>query len=968
MSLQRRQSLSMQQGPAAENAASATTSASGAMAAGGSEPPLFRLDILRALQMHRRLALGFAAAGLALAAAYVAMSWPVYIAESQVYVQPAAGKIMDQGNNQQRWPYDSNSYDSFIQQQVQSASNPGVLINAMNKMPAGSWQREGESSQAAADRLGRTLKVERLGSSYQVSIVAQAKDPEQAAQIANAVANSMVEKAAHEENAGDSQRVSILQAERDRVQNQLNADLAEQDALNKQLGMAAVGTAAPDLIDNAIGATRDELIKARTEHDQAEARYAAIAGKSASPAALNAEADELAASDPGLASMKTSLNQRRATLVTQMANLTPNNPAYKLYSEELAQIDSSLDSMMQGLRAKAAARVEQKLRTDLERTAGVEAQLNGQLRQLAATAASATPKLQRASDLVIDIARLRDRYAAVDEALHNIMLQDSVPGAVHLSVAAIPPPHPALGKILRKVLPLALGGLLLGLLAALVANNLDPRIYIGADVKHLLGFAPMAQLPDFSEVSEEVAGEHLLRLAAGIEHACKDGGLESCVFTGTGPGAGVSTVATRVKEMLGTLGRTAALVDATESASIGTGSEQASAQAAVHSTALLLRAAEGTGGKPADLVLADTAPLTVSAETEYLARMADCTIVVIESGVTTRAQLRATANRLQRLNTTAAGFVLNRVELAKADPAFRQSVREMEMHLRAQNQQAARQSARIRNVAAEPARASAKLEVPKAAVSQVVPAAPIAQTAQPVAPAPQPVWIAAQERPAFTAPPAPVPHPAPAPAAAATVPEPAPQPAEAIPWWLTEAPPHSNTALAPQPKPRIGSWRPAYAGAGGRTPGAEEVQPVASAEAASAPSPLSGLRSAFFSLRLKELNKTRDPEPKNEEAASQDGELPASEAQAPAQSVAPTPQVEAAHPAAAQTFAPIPEPEPELVPAMAAESAASIPASRWVTAEPEILPPKPLAATLGDSHEEFQTLPSQRGQYRRDRR
>ena len=73
--------------------------------------------------------------------------------------------------------------------------------------------------------------------------------------------------------------------------------------------------------------------------------------------------------------------------------------------------------------------------------------LNGQLRELAGAAASATPKLQRVNDLATDIARLRTRYTTVDEQLHNLMLEDSAPGAVHLSVAAVPPLHPTISGI-----------------------------------------------------------------------------------------------------------------------------------------------------------------------------------------------------------------------------------------------------------------------------------------------------------------------------------------------------------------------------------------------------------------------------------------------------------------------------------------------------------------------------------------
>ena len=72
---------------------------------------------------------------------------------------------------------------------------------------------------------------------------------------------------------------------------------------------------------------------------------------------------------------------------------------------------------------------------------------------------------------------------------------------------------------------LLFGGLLLGMMAAVTAHKMDPRVYIASDVEHVLGYAPMALLPDFIEVPEGVAEEHLLRLAAAIEYARKQGNL-----------------------------------------------------------------------------------------------------------------------------------------------------------------------------------------------------------------------------------------------------------------------------------------------------------------------------------------------------------------------------------------------------------------------------------------------------------
>ena len=77
----------------------------------------------------------------------------------------------------------------------------------------------------------------------------------------------------------------------------------------------------------------------------------------------------------------------------------------------------------------------------------------------------------------------------------------------------------------------------------------------------MLGFAPMAVLPDFDEVSEEVAAEHLLRLSSAIEHARKQGDLNSCIFTGTSSGSGRNHVGQARARILESMGRPTVLLD-----------------------------------------------------------------------------------------------------------------------------------------------------------------------------------------------------------------------------------------------------------------------------------------------------------------------------------------------------------------------------------------------------------------------
>jgi polysaccharide biosynthesis transport protein len=779
-----------------------------AQASGGGQP-VFRFDVRRSLQLHGKLALGIALAGLGLAIAFYLAIHPAYTAQALIFVQPAPPRVIEQSGSNSRWPNDPSEYESYMQQQVSTVTRHDVLVSALQKLDGDSWLRAGKTEQDEAERLGKALNVVRVGGSYQIAVNASADTAASSAHLANAVAASFVEFAHREERSGDTERLAMLHDERERIVNELAADRAEQETLNKQLGVAAIGTQTPDPYDEQMSEIRTELVKARTAHDEAAARLTSMntgkatdAGKGATSAALDAEADELITTDAGLASMKSSLNQRRATIISQMANLTPNHPQYKQDAEELAQINTSLENMMKDLRAKAAARIQQRLRTDLDQTSGVESRLNGQLGQLTAAAAGATPKLQRSNDLATDILRLQHRFGVVDEQYRNQTIEDAAPGSVHLAASAEKPLHTSSSGRTRIALALMLAGVLFGISAAVTANKLDQRIYIPADVEQVLGFPPLGLLPDFAEVSESVAEEFVLRLAAAVDHARQTGNLKSCIFTGADGGAGVTTVVTRVRAMLGAIGRSTVLMDASSAlpsiSGMGSGSrgrretdDIAGSLRGNRSTTMLQpmseraneEAGEQAGGQVAEkgLVLTDAAPLLISAETEYLARFADAAIVVVESGTTTRDQLRAVATALERLNVAAVGFVLNRVGMEKATPEFRASVRAMEEHLDAQVQPASwrHESARpartsfvgaYEDTRAESARYAAEVVTAPAAPATPAPAVTAAFQAEPVKASPESpsaAPVVAAEIPAQATAPVPVTPPAPVPTPAA---------------------------------------------------------------------------------------------------------------------------------------------------------------------------------------------------------
>ena len=523
--------------------------------------------------------------------------------------------------------------------------------------------------------------------------------------------------------------------------------------------------------------------------------------------------------------------------------------------------------------------------------------------------------------------------------------------------------QPTLSAIIHIALLLQLGFAFLGAAVAIVAYKSDPRIYVASDVERLVGFVPMAQLPDFSEVPDEVAREHLMRLVARIDTALDDRMVKNCVFTGTGPRAGATTVALRVKETLETLGRAAVVRHGTK--------------------ALLDSVVEEVEGQPAEMVLTDTAPLTASAETEYLARHADCTIVVIESGVTTRAQLRSIAGALQRLHLPFVGFVLNRVRSAKADEAFRRSLEETERDLLFQKWSVDRQMLQTLHFAMESGRASLDLESAVAAQGAASSLAESASTAVPVV----------ELDPAAVQP---IPQAEPGAARAPRKPEPArsneASPDE-IPWWLLETPALADAALTRPRMPRAGRLQVVSSRSDGGELSQETAKPALEEPTHVMPPRLSELRGAFFSSGLKQLDRARHAPRQSVEAELLMRAIAPFEPQFNhtvfASSSVPgyTPEVEAEHAAGARTLIPIPN--PETAPAAANEAGAHDHGLRQVAKQPGFHPSQAVAPEKSGARrgrndgqtpreqghaiqeqsgvsDKVQILPSKRGQYKKN--
>jgi hypothetical protein len=86
-----------------------------------------------------------------------------------------------------------------------------------------------------------------------------------------------------------------------------------------------------------------------------------------------------------------------------------------------------------------------------------------------------------------------------------------------------------------------------------------------------------------------------------------------------------------------------------------------------------------------EIVLIDAAPLLHSAETEYLARCADVTVLVATAAKTTKSMLSRAARVLERIDVPGVAAIINEVSLVRVNSSIRNDVREFEARADASN-------------------------------------------------------------------------------------------------------------------------------------------------------------------------------------------------------------------------------------------------------------------------------------------
>jgi uncharacterized protein involved in exopolysaccharide biosynthesis len=611
---------------------------------------------------------------------------PYYKATALIYVQP----IVEKSATDPAGSYDASRYDAYMDQQLLTFERPDILGYALDQLPPAIRATFSPDKGTAIKQLDAGLLAERLSGSYEISVSMGRGEPYTVAPIANAVAAAYLENGQRDDLAlSEQQRVSLEQ-ERQRILDELEKDRQEQTGLSGALGVADTAGDNANPFDSQLADLRTHLQEARDAHVEAEAQLAALKSKSQSPSTLDSAADSLTRGDSELSAAKANLGARRGTLITEMSGMTPENPLYVRDQAELDTLNQQINTLTTEVKHKTGQTLEQQLALEAQRTGDIQAKLEADLERQTAIATADAPKLQQAQDLAASIKLLQGRYADVDNAIHSISLVQSPNFAAHTSLEATQPTSPQPSKkilILALALPLAI---LCGVGAAVLRQMLDSHVYIGADVDRVLSFSPMAVLPNSQEVGYQVAEEFLFRLVAGLDQAHRVGGANTFIFSPASQDTSFDDLISSVAAELELLGYRTMTLSAAEALSPIEGTSKKPYSEWKDSTALTRTTSE-TGlrvrreslidehlerlKQKVDFLFIKAGPLRSSSESEFVVRLGDVTVLIAESGKTTRRELRSCLSLIKRLRARGLAALLIDLELRNADSDFIESVR-----------------------------------------------------------------------------------------------------------------------------------------------------------------------------------------------------------------------------------------------------------------------------------------------------
>ena len=550
-------------------------------------------------------------------------------------------------------------------------------------------------------RLLEKTSARRIGTTYGINIVANSHDPELAASIANAIADQYLVEQLDTKFDQIKTRNAWLEVRLSELKAEVNEAESTVEAYRAASGLITSGTTT--INEQQMSDINAQLIVQRRELARAEARLASARRANAAGAgAASAEA----LNSPAILELRrqqAALNEERAELETRYG---PRHPTFATINQRLGdikrQIDVEIGLVLASLEEEVAI-AEQQVKT-------LERNLNSQRTTLVSNnrAQVRLRELERNADASRTIYEdFLTKFKATNEQ-ESIVEADA--RILSRAAVALSPSFP------KTTLNLAIGvvlGLMLGTLAVILAESLNNRVNTGDNIEEDFGVPFLGNFPKLTgsarkspanyviENPTSSYAESLRNLRASIMFADLDVNVQTIAITSSQPDEGKTTTTYGLGRMSAMSGTRTLIIDGdfrrkqlTEKACpnpekgfleclFGEASLEEAIVVDPKSGLHILPLTEDRhtprdvfGSKAFDalmdtlrqeygLIIIDTGPILLMAETRVLTSKVDQVVVVARWQKTNRAVLKQTLGILKDFRAKVAGVVLNQVDLNK---------------------------------------------------------------------------------------------------------------------------------------------------------------------------------------------------------------------------------------------------------------------------------------------------------------
>jgi polysaccharide biosynthesis transport protein len=563
-----------------------------------------------------------------------------------------------------------------------------------------------------------SLKVARVPSSYLIHISYRAHDPKLAADVANAVAQSLSEHANDTGKSSYEKLSALVGQDMSELRAKMQASAQQLAEYEKELNMVDPEQRVT-IVSARLGQLNTDLTAAQDERIRREAILAQVDN---SNTLASAQAAQAAAQDPLLSEALQRLNMARQQFTSVRSYYAEGHPEYVKAQKQVQEVEAQVNELKARAKERAAA--------DYQQALGREKRLFSVLQQTKAEADSLKARTYQYEQLkgeadndkkIYDDLATRTRLAGINQQFQN---------ATVLLAAGALAPHEAVFPKLMINLPVAvvLSGVL-GILMAVFASVFDNSFADGEEVASQLRLDVLAEIPQAKGLStrspEKSLAEDSARLAklnaayreairklrAALNSVSSYRPIRNLVITSAVPGEGKSTTAAQLAVAYAQSGKRVLLVDANfhrptldrifkvasrvgfadvlkgkASCSeaiirlaqpglslmpVGQMSRTAANLIGTRASAVLAKLVgygnfDGATDLDFDLVIVDAPPVLAASEAQELAGVADGVLLLTKAGETDAKQVSDAMSALSRARANVVGMVLNQVMSAPA--------------------------------------------------------------------------------------------------------------------------------------------------------------------------------------------------------------------------------------------------------------------------------------------------------------